>query len=158
MPRQYWEELVEIHASEIYIRLWRNQLSSRLLWIKVVRAIAASGGVAGWAIWKGYPTFWGCIIAGAQLADVAVQALPLSQNYEGAVGLYGALVSLRIDAQDEWEHIYAGKLTDDDIKARCTKLKKARVDAEHRHFKNGFTISQELFARATAEAEKANPI
>jgi hypothetical protein len=80
VPRQYWEELVEIHAFEIYIRLWRNQLSSRLLWIKVVRAIAASGGVAGWAIWKGYPTFWGCIIAGAQLADVAVQALPERVN------------------------------------------------------------------------------
>ena len=63
------------------------------------------------------------------------------------------LSHLFIDAELEWEAIYSGKYTDDEIMNRVHKLKKLQLDAEQRNFPDGLAVKESLRQRAEKEAE-----
>ncbi len=103
-------------------------------------------------VWKNYPFIWTGIIASAQILDAIKGVFPFARLHKSAVELTVALELLYIDAEDEWESIYRGSMKDEDITKRRTKLRKLQLDAERKHFPDGFEPSQKLIALATAEA------
>jgi hypothetical protein len=58
-----------------------------------------------------------------------------------------------IDADAEWTDIYAGRLTDQEVSKRLQKLRKLQLDAERKHFPEGFEPEPRLVALAEQEAE-----
>jgi len=59
---------------------------------------------------------------------------PFAKLHKAASDLTVALELLFIDAQYEWEEIYAGKMGDDDIMAARRKMQKLRLEAEQKFF------------------------
>ena len=97
------------------------------------------------------PFVWGSIIAAAQLLDALKGVFPFARQLKSAASLTVALELLLIDAEDEWENIHMGKITDDAIVRRRTRLKKLQLEAEQKYFPEGFEPSKNLVALATRE-------
>jgi hypothetical protein len=57
-----------------------------------------------------------------------------------------------IDALLEWENIFSGKYSDEQISNRRHKLMKLQHDAERKFFPTGLPVKEKLFAAAQSEA------
>jgi hypothetical protein len=118
----------------------------------VLRAVASSGSIAGWALWHDAAPVWAGIIALAQVADALKDALPFASAHKAA-GQYALLLeSILVDALFEWEEIASGKVPREDIAARRHRLMRLQHEAECKCFPNGQPHRSRLFAIAEQEA------
>jgi hypothetical protein len=148
----YWAKLVELKATALYTRNYRDLLSKRVTLVATVRAIASSASIGVWAVWRQYPMVWGAIIAGSQVADAVKEVFPLTKKQRAAAELAADLDRLFIDAQFEWESVFSGRLSDEQITVRLRKLRILQHDLERLHLKDGLPLKKELQARAEQEA------
>lgn len=88
----------------------------------------------------------------AQLLDALKNVFPFARNHKSASDLTVAMELLWIDAEEEWESIYSGQLSEDKIIKRRTQLRKLQLDAERKYFPEGFQPSEKLVKLATDEA------
>jgi hypothetical protein len=144
--------MIVLKVAAYYIRHYRDHLGNWVTGLGTVRAIASSGGIAAWALWREYAFVWGAIIAAAQVADALKDVFPFSKKHKAANEHAITLGSIFIDAQLEWENIFSGRYTDDEIMSRLHKLRKLQHDAERNTFPDGLKVQESLFARAQQEA------
>jgi hypothetical protein len=149
----YWKILIELKISVAYIRQYRDHLGKWTTAVRTVRAVASSCGIAGWAIWQKYAFVWGLIIAISQVVDALKEVFPFSRKHKAASAHTITLESLFIDAQLEWENIFSGRYTDEEIMKRWHKLMKLRHDAESTSFPDGLAPRQVFLAEAQKEAK-----
>jgi len=121
--------------------------------VDLLKAIASSGGIAGWVVWKDYPFLWTAIIAAAQLLDAMKGVFPFARDHKAASELTVALELLFIDSQFEWERIHAGRITEHGVMVARRKLRKLMLEAEQRYFPDGFQPPARLARLAAKEAE-----
>lgn len=148
----YWRQLVELKVASSYIRVYRDQTARFVTALGVVRAVASSGAIGGWVIWRQQAFVWGCIIAASQVADALKDVFPFAQRHKAASAHLIILDSLFIDAQLEWENVFAGVLTNQQIVDRRHKLAKLQHEAEARHFPDGLPPDPRRFALAQQDA------
>jgi len=130
----YFNELFQLKVQCEYIRRYRNILSGWVTRFAVVRAIASSGSIGGWVIWKDLAFVWGAIIAVSQVSDALKDAIPYTARNKAATALLMDLDALFIETLFEWESVYAGAFTNGQITERRRKLMELRHDLEWKHF------------------------
>lgn len=151
-PDLYWKQLVQLKAASTCIRLYRNRLARWVRGVELVKAVGSSGAIAAWVVWKDLPFLWSGIIAAAQLLDAVKHVFPFARQHKAASDLTVALELLCIDAEAEWESIFAGRVPNDGITERRARLARLRLEAEHKHFPEGFAPDHALIELATEEA------
>ncbi|HET8996703.1 MAG TPA: hypothetical protein VFN42_08545 [Acetobacteraceae bacterium] len=132
--------------------MYRDQLARRVRFVELVKAIGSGGAIAGWVVWRDWPLLWSGIIAAAQFLDATKQVLPFARRHGAASELTLALELLCIDAEAEWESVHPGKIPDEGIVERRTRLARLRAEAEHKYFPEGFAPGRRLIAVATRQA------
>jgi hypothetical protein len=150
--KQYWEEMVKLKAASLYIRYYRDYLARWVTGIASIRAVASSVSIAGWAIWHNLSFVWASIIAASQVADALKEVFPMAKQHKAAGDLAAILENLFIDAQLEWDNIFSGKYTNEQISTRLHKLRGLRPQAEHRAFPSGLSVRPSLQACAKEDA------
>jgi|tagenome__1003787_1003787.scaffolds.fasta_scaffold20084252_2 hypothetical protein len=150
----YWNQIVELKVAASYIRRYRDHLGRWVAGVGTVRAIASSGSIAAWALWKEHAFIWAAIIAASQVADALKDVFPFTKKQKAASVHATALSSMFIDAQLEWENIFSGKCTDAEITQRRHKLMKLQHDAECSNFPDGLAVNDPLFSEAQQEAKE----
>jgi hypothetical protein len=149
----YWTQMIELKVAIAYMRRYRDYLGKWTTGLGTVKAVASSGGIAGWAVWHEYAFVWGLIIAASQVTDALRDVFPFTKKHKAASAHTMALESLFIDAQLEWENIFSGRYTDEEIMRRCHKLMKLQLEAESDSFPDGLATQESLFAQAQQEAK-----
>jgi hypothetical protein len=150
--RLYWNQMYELKIAAEYIRLYRDRLGRWVTGLGALKAIASCGGIAAWAIWKQYAFLWGAIIAVSQLTDALKDVFPFAKKYQATCEHCVLLNHLFVDIQLEWESIYSGKFTDDEIMQLRHRLSKQQLDAETRHFPKGLAQKTAFSEQAAQEA------
>lgn len=145
--------MVELKVASSYIRLYRDYLGKWVTGLGTLKAVASSVGIAAWVVWKEYAFLWAAIIAASQVADALKEVIPFSKKHKGASELTLALTSLFIDAQLEWENIFSGRYTNDEIINRLHKLRKLQLEAEGKSFPEGLAEKASLFEDAQRTAK-----
>jgi hypothetical protein len=77
--------------------------------------------------------------------------MPFTRLHRQAAALTVALETLFIEAEDDWEKIHVGKIAEEAIISHRTRLKKAQLEMESRHFPEGLDPPHDLVALATRE-------
>ena len=95
----------------------------------------------------------GAVIAASQVADALKDVFPFTKKHKAASEHTIRLGSIFIDAQLEWENIFSGRYTDDQIMNRRHKLMKLQHDAERTSFPDGLASQESLFSQAQLEAK-----
>lgn len=135
------------------MRLYRNQVGRRVQAVEIIKAVASSGAIAGWVVWREIPLVWAFIIAAAQFLDALKGVFPFARIHKAASDLTVALELLCFDAEDEWESIHAGRISADEIVKARTRLRKLQLSEERRHFPDGLELPTRLISLATNEAK-----
>jgi len=130
----YFNELWQLKVQCEYIRQYREILSWWDTRFSFLRAIASSGGIAGWAIWKDYAFLWGAIIAASQLSDALKNVVPFTARQKAATGLLMEIDALFIETLFEWESVFSGKFTTEEITERRRKLMELQHSLQWKHF------------------------
>jgi hypothetical protein len=133
----YFRELFQLKVQCEYVRRYRDRLSSWVTRFAVLRAVASSGSIAGWVIWREYAFVWAAIIAASQLADALRDAIPYTARQKSANALLTDLDALFIEALFEWEGVYSAKFTNEEITERRRKLMQLRHELDAKHFPTG---------------------
>jgi hypothetical protein len=144
--------MIELKVAAGYIRRYRDDVGKRVSTLGTIRAVASSGGIAAWAIWKEHAFIWGAIIAASQVADALKEVFPFTKIHKAASDHTISLNSMFIDAQLEWENIFQGRYTDEQIMSRRFKLMKLQHETERKNFPNGLAEKEVLMAEAEREA------
>jgi hypothetical protein len=151
--RLYWNEMINLKADASYIRLYRDSQGRWVTGLGALKAIASSTGIAAWVVWREYAFVWGAIIAASQAADALKDVFPFAKKHKAASEHAMRLDSLFIDIQLEWENIFSGRYTDDEIMKRLHQLRKLQLDALRHSFPDGLAAEDGLLAQAKQEAE-----
>jgi len=150
----YWDEMINLKAAASYVDLYRN---SRGKWVKnlgILRAVASSSSIAGWAVWgKELFVLWASIIAASQVVDATKDLFPFAKEHKAASAYSITLRYLLNDAELEWDGVFSGRFTDEEIMKRRHKLRKLRIEAENRNFPDGLVAVPVLLIQAEDEAE-----
>jgi len=135
------------------MRRYRAYLSGWVTGMDTIKAVASSASIAAWALWKEHAFTWATIIAVSQVLEAIKDVFPMTKTLKAASQHTTQLESLFIDAQLEWENIFTGHYTDDEIMSRWHKLMKLQHDAEAKNFPNGLPFRQVDFSQAETETE-----
>jgi len=119
----------------------------------MLKAVASSSGIAAWVVWKEYAFIWGAIIAASQLVDALKDVFPFAKEHKAASAHALTLDYLFNDVQLEWENIFTGRYSDEEIMTRLHKLRKLQLDALQHNFPDGLAARDSLLAQAKQEAE-----
>ena len=133
----YFNELFQLKIACEYQRRYANRLARWVTGFNALRAIASSGAIATWAIVQAYPLVWGGIIAAAQVSDALKDVIPFTARQKAASGLAMSFDALLIEALYEWESVFAGRLSDEEITERRRTLMQLRHEADVKHFPTG---------------------
>jgi len=96
---------------------------------------------------------WGAIIAIAQVLDATKDFFPFAKEHKAASAHSMTLDYLFNDVQLEWENIFSGRYSDDEIMNLRHKLGKSQLDALQRNFPDGLVPLEVLRQQAELEAE-----
>jgi hypothetical protein len=103
-------------------------------------------------VWKDWPLLWSGIIAASQFLDATKHVFSFARLHKAASDLTVALELLCIDAEAEWESVYSGRVPDEGVTERRARLARLRLEAEHKHFPEGFAPGPNLIRLASEEA------
>ena len=145
--------MIDLKSEASYIRLYRDSLEKWVTSIGALKAIASCGGIAAWVIWKEYAFVWGAIIAASQVADALKEVFPFAKKHKAASVYSMTIDNLFNDVQLEWENIYSGRYTDEEIMKRLHQLRKLRLDALQHNFPDGLAARNALAVQAKQTAE-----
>jgi len=145
--------MIDLKSEATYIRLYRNSLGRWVTWLAALKAIASCGGIAAWAIWKDYAFVWGAIIAASQLADALKDVFPFAKKHKAASVYSMTIDNLFNDVQLEWENIFSGRYSNEEIMKRLHQLRKLRLDALQHNFPDGLAPNNALAVQANQTAE-----
>jgi hypothetical protein len=151
--RLYWNEMINLKADACYVRLYRDSQGRWVTCLGTLKAIASSSSIAAWVIWREYAFVWGAIIAASQLADALKDVFPFAKQHKAANAQAMTLDNLFNDTQLEWENIFSGRYSDEEIMMRLHKLRKLELDALQRNFPDGLATNDAFLAQAKQEAE-----
>lgn len=151
---RYWKELVQLKIQSGYLNQYHIRSVAIDRAIKMFLAVASSGSIAAWAVWRQFPYVWAAIIAIAQVVTAVKAYLPYQRRIEGIVGLGSDIAQTLIFAEEHWFDVSEGDLYDDDIHALTMQVRKDRILAQDTHFKeNPLPRNEKCVAAATDEAD-----
>jgi hypothetical protein len=148
----YWQQMEQLKASAICIRLYRNHLGRRVQSVEIIKAVASSGSIGAWVIWQQYPFIWAAIIAAAQVLDALKGVFPFTREHRAASELTMAMELLFIDAELEWEGLFTVPTTATAIMERRARLQRLQLQAEHQKFPDGLNPPRHLIDLALRQA------
>lgn len=149
----YWQQLVTCKIVSCYVKLYRD---GQTWWIKrigIFKAVATSGTIGAWVVWKEYAFVWGVILALAQVLDAIKEYIPQTKGQRAASEFVQAMETLIIDARFEWYSVFSGQLSAPEIMTRWRKLAKLMIEIETKHFPDGLPANEKRQKLAEAEAE-----
>ncbi|MGD0911836.1 MAG: hypothetical protein ABR928_08065 [Terracidiphilus sp.] len=104
-------------------------------------------------VWERYAFVWGAIIAASELADALKDVFPFAKKHKAAGAHSMTLDNLFNDVQLEWENIFSGRYSDEEIMNRLHRLRKLQLDALQRNFPDGLAERPKLLIQAKLIAE-----
>jgi hypothetical protein len=135
--RRFWNELTSLRGQIEYLYLYERHYESIDRGIKIFLAVASSGSIAAWTIWRNLSVLWGGIIAAAHFINTIKDYLPFERRLKSIQQLTGKLEAVFVQWETVWNQLAAGGLSDQSINSRLAELKKVKIDLLGDAFSDG---------------------
>lgn len=148
---RYWNEMTQLKGHIFYLSHHCRRADGVDFWIKCLTAVASSGSIAGWAIWRSYGFVWGLVIAISQVINATKQYLPYESRRKATNDACKDLEGLFIKAESDWYYVSEGLLTDEQIHKKTIGLKKAKADIVKKHMSSLVLPRNRTYQRRAAK-------
>jgi hypothetical protein len=133
---RFWKELVQLRAHIDYLSLYRLQCDKVDRGISMLLAVASSGSIAAWAVWREFAMLWGAVIAISQVLSAVRSYLPFEKRLAGVASLASRFESLFVRWEAAWQQVASGELKEEQIAERLFQLKRAKIDIQEKVLKD----------------------
>lgn len=123
---RFWRELDQLRVHAYYADFYYEKTVAIDRAINMLLAIASSGSIAGWAVWKDHQMVWAVIIAGSQVINAIKGYLPYTKRMKALSSLASDLESLFLSMEGHWFNVSEGRLNEEEIHKLHMKLKEQR--------------------------------
>ena len=123
---KYWRELDQLKVHIFYLERYLENTVKIDRFINMFLAIASSGSIASWVIWKEYSFIWGGVIALSQAINAIKGYLPYSKRLKSLHGITNDLETLFLSMENNWFNVSEGKLTEEEIHKLHMRFKEKR--------------------------------
>lgn len=151
IQEKYWKEFDQLKTHVNYIELYFQSSVCIDRYLNIFVAIASSGGVGAWLIWKEASYLWACIIGLAQIFTVIKEFLPYKQRIKVLPSLMYDLDQLANDTEADWHAVANGGYTEVEINNLWHKVKKKKTDIVYKYLKSSSLPSND---KLMTEAEE----
>lgn len=124
--QRYWNELTQLKAHVEYFRLHQFESEKFDRGIKIFLALAASGGIAAWAVWDELQRVWALIIAISQVLNAVGHLLPWEKRLKVTSSLVFDMEEIFLFAEGRWFDVAEGNLTSRQINELIMELKRKK--------------------------------
>jgi len=125
---RYWELITQVRFEVYYTDGYISRTHNWETWQNAITAIASSGSIAGWIIWKDWGIIWAGIIALSQVINALKPILPFTRRLKLLQEMYGEITRLSLEIEEDWFGISQGDFTERQInQKRFDRLKKKEV-------------------------------
>jgi len=156
MPQKiYWQVLVDLRFYCFYLDLYRRLIDRIDYWIGVLLAVASSGSIGAWTVWKEVPMLWGAIIAGSQVIHTMRPFLPGKAQRAKVAALGNDLDRLAIQVEEYWLSVRNGEATEQDIVRMVSQVRGKLQESQIKHFGDR-TLREIPSLKRTAEERAKN--
>lgn len=114
MREQIWNQLFDAKFKSYCISLKIDALQKLDRDINVYVALASSGSIAAWAIWKDFPLLWAIIIAASQVFTVVKPYFPYNKYIKELNAKCSKIDNVVIDLEQLWYKLQNQKITIDE--------------------------------------------
>ena len=132
---RFWNELKAIKSEIEYLRLYLIEAERIDNSIKLTLAVASSGGIAGWALWRNQnlQIVWATLIAVSQVVNAINRFLPWEKRIKAIHGAKSELAGIFLFAEREWFSVSEGLLTIQEIHEITLDIKERRNSVLERY-------------------------
>ncbi|MBW8813869.1 MAG: hypothetical protein JF588_10635 [Caulobacterales bacterium] len=120
---RYWQTFSTLKRDAIYINRYHGRVERIDRLLNMFSAMASSGSVAGWIIWKDLGLVWGAVIALSQALNAVKPYLPFRRRLAALAALGPDLEALALVAEADWFKVSDGQLTEQEIHSLMMALK-----------------------------------
>lgn len=115
--QRFWTELKALKSDVEYLRLHLIEAERIDNSIKLILAMASSGGIAGWALWgsQNFQIVWASLIAISQVINAINQYLPWEKRIKAIRGAKPEIAGIFLFAERNWFSVSEGLFTIQEI-------------------------------------------
>lgn len=135
MQKRYWIYMMEIKANILYLDIYVDYAYKRDIIIKAVCALATSGSIAAWAIWKKFAVAWFIITAVSQVLTVVKGYLPYEIMLKSIASVEKDLKLLYNKIEENWIKVASGKLEEEEINGLLYDFQNRYIKIEEKIFR-----------------------
>lgn len=134
---QYWNELTGIKADIEFLHLYLIESSRIDSFVKILLALASSGGIAGWAIWEDpkMQFFWASLIALSQVVNAISKYLPWEKRVKAIQGAKFGLLEVLSLAERDWYSVSGGSVSAEEIHKLVMNIKDRRNEVTNKYMR-----------------------
>lgn len=130
---RFWELIKQIRFELSYLDEYITSTNRLETAINVVTAVASSGSIAGWALWKSASFVWAIIIAVSQVINALRPVLPYTKRLRMLQEWHTQLSKLSLEAEGQWFGVSHGDFSEREINSKLFALKGKQEDIASRH-------------------------
>jgi hypothetical protein len=151
--QRYWNALDELITHCYYLEAYCQRSIKHERVANVVLALAGTGSLGMWAVFKQYPHIWGGIIVLTQIISSVSGYLPFAARVKRASTAAHEYRSHQVWAEHVWCQIVEGELTVSEINKARLDLKTKTSSSLREHFpEGGLPAAPDLHGKAQEQS------
>lgn len=154
---RFWNQLVIFKLQACYLERYFHYCYNINNNLNIFLALTSSGAIAAWVIWNTYPfnLVWAGIIAASQVINAVKAYLPWGGRLKPLAATSMGLHYITLDAEDAWFKVSNTFLTEEEIHALTSTLRKRAADLQRANFgENPLPENTKLLQRGEDDAAR----
>ena len=132
MRTKIWHQMIAARYKAIYLSHFNSFMHRFERLLGMITAVAASGMVGSWVLWRDIPWVWAAIIAIAQLTKALKPRLPFLSDQKLLLEMYVFYQQHHHDWECFWEEMAANKFEEDALRDHYFDLKASVLEEDAR--------------------------
>jgi hypothetical protein len=142
---RYWQELYELKVHTSYLSIYLLKTEKIDTTINAFLAVASSGSIAGWAMWKDYQFVWASIIVLSQFITAIKTFLPYNLRIKNISKVLKEMELLSIEYEKQWFYISEGEKTIEEINTLRFEIKEKKSKIMSKYFTTNILPSNKKY-------------
>lgn len=155
MQERYWNKMADKRYQLIYINEYYDQCVKIQRLINVFLAIASSGAIAAWAVWKEFPVVWAAIIAISQVITAVKPYLPYEKRIDGLFDVINQYSLICNEMEAKWFYVSKGLITEEQINDQSANFEKRWTEVGAKALKGDSLPAEERLAEIAEEKKNS---
>ncbi|MCX7012045.1 MAG: hypothetical protein NTW86_05680 [Candidatus Sumerlaeota bacterium] len=155
MRARIWNNMTNVRFKALYTAEC-SRMAGRISNVSsLVLALTSTAGVAGWAMWREYPSVWAVAIGLSQILQVVRPFFPFVKNERDFLEMSSEFGALYLEYERLWHRLEDGKIASEEAETDFLRLREKEVEIQRVHRQVHCPRYEKMIERVFQETARA---